>query len=76
MAFLQGVLPWLQIGISVLLIASILLQQSSAGVGGAFGGGDNGGAYHSRRGMEKTLFNASIVFGILLALTSFAQLII
>ena len=75
MQLLNAVLPWIQIGLSVLLIGAILLQQSSAGVGGAFGGGD-GGAYHSRRGLEKTLFHASIILGILFALTAFAQLII
>ncbi len=75
MQILSGALPWIQIGLSVLLIASVLLQQTSASVGGAFGGSD-GGAYHTRRGFEKTLFRGTIVLGILFALTAFIQLII
>jgi protein translocase SecG subunit len=34
------VLPYVQIILSVLLVLGILLQQSEAGLGGAFGGGD------------------------------------
>jgi protein translocase SecG subunit len=70
-------LPVLQIIISVLLIAGILLQNSSAGLGGAFGGSDNVDAgYHSRRGFEKWLFNGTIILAILFALISFLHFII
>lgn len=54
-----------------MLIVVILLQTSSAGAGGAFGGGDMDGGYHTRRGFEKTIFNATIVLGILFAVVSF-----
>ena len=70
-------LPYAQIALSILLIASILLQQTGAGLGGALGGGDNFGAtYHTRRGAEKVLFYASIVFGVLFALSAFLALIL
>jgi protein translocase SecG subunit len=65
------ILPFIQIIISVLLIAGVLLQYSAAGVGGALGGSDSFEAgYHTRRGFEKFLFNATIVLAILFAATS------
>ncbi len=65
------ILPFIQIVISVLLIAGVLLQYSAAGVGGALGGSDSFEAgYHTRRGFEKFLFNATIVLAILFAATS------
>jgi protein translocase SecG subunit len=65
------ILPYIQIVISVLLIAGVLLQYSAAGVGGALGGSDSFEAgYHTRRGFEKFLFNATIVLAILFAATS------
>ena len=35
---LVGILPYIQIGLSVLLVVSVLLQQTGASIGGAFGG--------------------------------------
>lgn len=65
------ILPYIQIIISVLLIAGVLLQYSAAGVGGALGGSDSFEAgYHTRRGFEKFLFNATVVLAILFAATS------
>ena len=75
MAFLGSVLPWIQIVLSVLLVGSILLQQSGAGVGGAFGGADSGG-FHTRRGLEKVLFRATIVLSILFAASAFVALLL
>jgi len=69
------ILPWAQIILSIILGASILLQQTGAGVGGAFGGGDESIRY-TRRGMEKGLFYLSIVIAILFALSAFILLII
>ncbi|MBX4209177.1 preprotein translocase subunit SecG [Candidatus Parcubacteria bacterium] len=69
-------MPYIQIAISVLLIIAVLLQQTGAQNGGALGGSDNmGSAFHTRRGLEKTLFIATIVLGVLFALTSFVSLI-
>jgi len=75
MEFLVTVLPWLQIILSIILVAAILLQQTGAGVGGAFGGGDDSIRY-TRRGMEKVLFYTSIIVAILFALSAFAMLIL
>lgn len=68
-------LPYIQIGLSILLIAGILLQERGAGLGGAFGGGDGFG-YNSRRGAEKIIFQATIVIGILFGLSALLALII
>ena len=74
MDFLVNILPWVQITLSVLLVATILLQQTGAGVGGAFGGSD-GSINYTRRGFEKILFRSSIVLAILFVLSTFAVLV-
>ena len=71
-----AILPYVQIGISVLMVAAILLQQSSAGMGGAMGGDNFSAAFHTRRGAEKMLFIATIILGVLFAATSFVALLI
>lgn len=68
------ILPVLQIILSVFLIAGIILQSSSAGLGGAFGGSDNvDSGYHTRRGFEKWLFNGTVIIAVLFALVSFVH---
>lgn len=70
-------MPYVQIVLSVLLIGGILLQQSEAGLGGAFGGGDGfSSGHHTKRGAERTLFIATIVVAVLFVLTSFSLLLI
>lgn len=75
MQLLTTILPYAQIILSVVLVTSILLQQSGAGVGGALGGGDEG-FHHTRRGFEKFLFDLSIVSGILFALSALLAIIV
>lgn len=53
----------IQIIISALLIAAILLQQRGTGLSATFGG--EGNVYHTKRGLEKTIFWATIVLSIL-----------
>ncbi|HNX45580.1 MAG TPA: preprotein translocase subunit SecG [Anaerolineaceae bacterium] len=58
--------------VSVALIASILLQSKGIGLGG-LAGGDTGGVYTQRRGIEKVLFYITIVLSaifLILALIS------
>ncbi|HWA32250.1 MAG TPA: preprotein translocase subunit SecG [Candidatus Paceibacterota bacterium] len=76
MSLIAQILPYAQIFLSVILVLSILLQQSSAGLGGAFGGSDGGGYYHTRRGFEKFLFVLTIVCGILFALFALASIVV
>lgn len=51
-----------QIVISVLLVVCVLLQQRGSGLSSAFGGSGEG--YHTKRGMEKTIFIATIVLAV------------
>ncbi|MBI5456499.1 preprotein translocase subunit SecG [Candidatus Kaiserbacteria bacterium] len=76
MVLLQTALPYVQIGLSVLLIGAILLQRTGASLGGAFGADNFTSGFHTRRGLEKTLFQATITLGILFALSAFVNLII
>ena len=49
----------IQMIVSVALMAVILVQaRGQGGLGGIFGG--EGGVYHTRRGVERTLFNVTI----------------
>ncbi len=75
MQTLQGILPYVQIGLSVLLIAAILLQQSAAGLGGAFGDNFSAG-FHTKRGFEKTLFTSSIIIAVLFVISTLIALVI
>ena len=64
-----------QIILAVLLIIAILLQQRGSGLSGAFGGGE-GGAYSTRRGIEKILFRATIVIAVLFFGASIVKLLL
>lgn len=50
----------IQIILAVAIVALILLQERSSGISGLLGG-DGGGFYQARRGMEKTIFYATII---------------
>jgi preprotein translocase subunit SecG len=76
MKVISSLLPYIQIVLAIALIAVILLQQTGAAMGGAFGGSDNfSSAFHTRRGLERTLFIATIVIGILFAVSALVNLI-
>ena len=74
MGFITSILPYIQIVLAVLLVGGVLLQQTSASAGGAFGGSDGTSSYHTRRGAEKALFNLTILIGALFALSSVVAL--
>lgn len=59
------VLPYVQIVLSILLIAVILLQQRGSSLGGAFGSDNFSATFHKRRGSELFLFRASVTLAIL-----------
>jgi preprotein translocase subunit SecG len=48
---------------SIALIASVILQSKGAGLGGLTGA-DSGSVFTARRGIEKTLFWATIVLSV------------
>lgn len=64
----------IQIIISIALIASILMQQRGTSLGSTFGGSN--AIYRSKRGVEKFLFNATIVLAVLFVLSSVANLLL
>ena len=59
-----------QILISFALMASVLLQSRGAGLGATFGGDSS--VYRSRRGIEKRLFQFTVVLTILFVIFCFA----
>jgi len=57
-----------------LMILSILLQQRGASLGAGFG--SSGELYTTRRGLDKSLFDATIVLAILFVLSILAALLV
>lgn len=76
MVFLQEVLPYVQIVLSALIIVCVVLQRTGASLGGAFGADNFSSGFHTRRGLEKTLFQTTIALGILFALSALINLLI
>jgi preprotein translocase subunit SecG len=65
----------IQIIISVALIVVILAQaKGQGGLGGIFGG--EGSVYHTRRGVEKTLFNITVGLAVLFFVISLVSVIV
>jgi preprotein translocase subunit SecG len=66
--------PFLAVGqiiVSIALMTSILLQARGTGLSGAFGG--DSAVYRSRRGIERRLWQFTIVLAILFAVFSLAS---
>ncbi len=58
-------------------MGGILIQQTEAGLGTAFGGGDGfSSGHHTKRGSERTIFIGTIIIAILFAATSFSLLLL
>lgn len=63
-----------QLLISVVLIVAILLQTKGTGLG-SFLGGDSG-IYQTRRGVERTLFNLTILLSAVFFIVSMAAVVL
>jgi preprotein translocase subunit SecG len=72
---LDVALDIVQILVSSLLILVILTQSKGSGFSGAFGG-DTGSIYRTRRGVEKTLYQFTIVIGVIFLLLSIVASIV
>lgn len=74
MEFIQSVvlpaLPYVQVILSILLVAAILLQQRGSSLGGAFGGDNFSATFHKRRGGELFLFRFTAIVGVLFVLSA------
>ncbi|OGL66950.1 preprotein translocase subunit SecG [Candidatus Uhrbacteria bacterium RIFCSPHIGHO2_01_FULL_63_20] len=71
---INTVLNWVQLALAVLLTASILLQSRGSGLSSAFGG--EGNVYRTKRGIEKRLFQASVVLSILFLGVALANVLV
>lgn len=60
---LTSYLPLIQVVVAAVLIVLILLQQRGTAMGSAFG--QAGGAYSTRRGIQKKMLWATIALGII-----------
>lgn len=60
---MKNIITIIQIIVSVLLVAAILLQQKGAGLSEAFGGSSI--VYQTRRGFEKILFWGTVALAVL-----------
>lgn len=69
---MSSVLTIIQITISVLLIAAVLLQARGGGLSPVFGG--ESGVYRTRRGAEKMIFRATIALAVLFFLVAVLNL--
>lgn len=60
--------------LSVLLVASILMQQRGSGLGAAFGG--EGNVFRTKRGIEKGLHYATVALTVLFFATALMNLLL
>ncbi len=69
---MQDYLSVAQIVLSVALVLAILLQVRGGGLGGIFGQADT--VFRTKRGVEKTLFQLTIVLVVLFIIISIVSL--
>jgi len=70
---MKSLISIIQIAVSVSLIFLIVLQAKGVGLGRAWGGG--GEFYKSRRGVEKIVFNFTIILIVIFLVTSILSLL-
>ncbi len=71
---LDGILEIITVVSALLTILLILLQQRGASLGAGFG--SSGELYTTRRGIDKSLFDATIVFAVIFVLSILVGLIL
>ena len=71
---IDTILQVITIGSAILMIVSILLQQRGATLGAGFG--SSGELYTSRRGVDKNLFEVTIIFAVIFVLSILASLLL
>jgi preprotein translocase subunit SecG len=69
-----SILQYITLGTGVLMILCILLQQRGASLGAGFG--SSGELYTTRRGLDKSLFDATIVLAVIFVLSIMAALLL
>jgi preprotein translocase subunit SecG len=71
---IDTILQVVTVGSSILLILAILLQQRGASLGAGFG--SSGELYTTRRGLDKNLFEVSIVLAVIFVLSILVGLLL
>lgn len=71
---IDSILQVVTIGSAILMIVAILLQQRGASLGAGFGA--SGELYTTRRGLDKNLFEASVVLAVVFILSILVGLLI
>ncbi len=66
-------LQYITLGSGILMIICVLLQQRGASLGAGFG--SSGELYTTRRGLDKSLFEATIILSVVFVLSIMAGLI-
>jgi len=69
---MQSYLSVAQIVLAISLVLAILFQVKGGGLGGIFG--QQSTVYRTRRGMEKTLFQLTVVLAVLFVVVSIVAL--
>jgi len=65
-----------QIISAIILSILILVQNREGGLSGVFGGSDGGNVYRTKRGLEKQIFIATIIFSIIFLGLSLANVLL
>jgi preprotein translocase subunit SecG len=71
---IQTILQIITIASAILMILAIILQQRGSTLGAGFG--SSGELYTARRGVDKNLFEVTIVFAVIFVLSILAGLLI
>jgi preprotein translocase subunit SecG len=71
---IDSILQIVTVGSAVLMIIAILLQQRGASLGAGFG--SSGELYTTRRGLDKNLFEVTIVLAVLFVLSILVGLLL
>lgn len=71
---IDSILQVVTVGSAILMMIAILLQQRGASLGAGFGA--SGELYTTRRGLDKNLFEASVVLAVIFVLSILVGLLI
>lgn len=71
---MDSILQFVTVGSAVLMVTCILLQQRGASLGAGFG--SSGELYTTRRGLDKNLFEATIVLAVIFVLSILTGLLL
>ena len=70
----DSILQIVTVGSAVLMVAAILLQQRGASLGAGFG--SSGELFTTRRGLDKNLFEATIILAVIFILSILVGLLL